>query len=124
MHVNNSKCVNSCNIIDCHKIADESIHNTNKRKVETPDTVYIATVYWETTKLIQLEKGSSVITISEFRHINIAHGKEVDTKITPTIRISRKQPVEPNDKRSHDLQLEYLYLNGIAVPTKLKKGIV
>ena len=80
-----------CKIIDCHKMADELMKNTNKRKVENPDNTQISieTVDWETAKLIELDKGSSVITISDT--YNIGDGKQVDTKMTPTFRTPRKR---------------------------------
>ena len=43
----------------------------------------------ETAKLIEIEKGLSVITISDT--YNIGDGKQVDTKMKPTIRTPRKR---------------------------------
>ena len=75
-----------------YKLFKEWMKNTNKRKVENPhnDQISIETVYWETAKLIEIGKGSSVITISDT--YNIGDGKQVDTKMKPTIRTPRKRP--------------------------------
>ena len=98
--------------------------NTNKRKVENPhnDQISIETDYWETDKLIELEKGSSVITISDI--YNIRDGKQVDTKMKPTItiRTPRKRPKEILE-RCQEMELQHLYSDEIPVPTELKKGI-
>ena len=77
-----------------YKLFKEWMKNTNKRKVENPhnDQISIETVYWETAKLIELEKGSSIITISDT--YNIGDGKQVDTKMKPTIRTPRKRSKE------------------------------
>ena len=111
-----------CKIIDCHKMADELMKNTNKRKVENPDNTQISieTVYWETAKLIELEKGSSVITISDT--YNIGDGKQVDTKMTPTFRTPRKRPKEIL-VRCQEMELQHLYSDEIPVPPELKKEI-
>ena len=103
-------------------MADELMKNTNKRKVENPDNAQISieAVYWETAKLIELEKGSSVITISDT--YNIGDGKQVDTKMTPTFRTPRKRPKEILE-RCQEMELQHLYSDEIPVPTELKKGI-
>ena len=104
-----------------YKLFKDLMKNTSKRKVENPhnDQISIETDYWETAKL---EKGSSVITISDT--YNIGDGKQVDTKMKPTItiRTPRKRPKEILE-RCQEMELQHLYSDKISVPTELKKGI-
>ena len=104
-----------------YKLFKEWMKNTNKRKVENPhnDQISIETVYWETATLIEIEKGSSVITISDT--YNIGDGKQVDTKMKPTIRTPRKRPRDL--ERCQEMELQHLYSDEIPVLTELKKGI-
>ena len=85
--------------------------NTNKRKVENPhnDQISIETVYWKTAKLIEIEKGSSVITISDT--YNIGDGKQVDTKMKPTILESDQRRFWRDAKR---------WSNSISTATKFQ----
>ena len=96
--------------------------NTNKRKVENPhnDQISIETVYWETAKLIEIKKGSTVITISDT--YNIGDGKQVDTKMKPTIRTPRKRPKEILE-RYQEMELQHLSSDETPVSTELKKGV-
>ena len=106
-----------------YKLFKEWMKNTNKRKVENPhnDQISIETVYWETAKLIEIEKGSLVITISDT--YNIADEEQVDTKMKPTIRTPRKRPKEILE-RCQEMELQHLHSDEIPVPTELKKGII